>query len=503
MKAGSYTPTLLMPAAPEPLDGRIAPGIFPGILRRLYLEHRTGLLEINNGADRCSVCFINGRIAWGQASMTECQLGPVVVRHGLVSQEALDQVVDLVGGGKRLGELLLELGSMDRQTLDDALALQVRETLLAAFAWLQGSWRFEEHPADRFKGYDQELRIATGDLILDAVWSVSDPDLVRYALGNLDRPLSLTTDPMLRYQRLTLTPTDGLLLSHVDGLRTAREVLAMMPADAPETERCLLGLLCTGMIEPLLARQAAAPTRDEPLTREEVLREHASLASRDHFQILRLPTAVSEQDAAAAWVRLARRFHPDAQADPALAPLRPELEAILARMSVAASVLTDPGRRSAYESALMVARLGGGALGEAELALSPAAPAAVDFQSPDDVLLQAETELAEGRYWDALQAVEAIFESLSPKLRTRGLMLRARVYAKNPKWQKQAEEQLKEVLSAEPANADAYFLLGQIYRSVGVDARADAMFRRVLQLRPRHAGALAEQGRADRGASKA
>ena len=478
----------------EPLEGRIAQGIFPGVLRRLYLQHRTGLLQISDDKDRCSVCFIDGRIAWGQASMAECQLGAVLVRHGIVSQEVLDQVFDLVGGGKRLGDLLIELGSMDRATLDDALALQVRETLLAAFAWLEGAWRFEDHPADRFKGYDHELRISTGDLILDAVWSVGDPDLVRYALGNLDRSLGLTTDPMLRYQRLNLTPTDGLLLSHVDGLRTAREVLSLMPSDALETERCLLGLLCTGIIEPVSAQSAAATPPEQPLTREEVLREHASLASRDHFQMLRLPTAASEKDAAAAWVRLARRFHPDSQTDPALASLRAQREAILARMGVAASVLTDPARRSAYESALLVARLGGGSLGESELTQAPpAAPAAVDFQSAEDVLTQAETEYAEGRYWDALQALEVVFESLSPKQRSRALMLRARVYAKNPKWMKEAEEQLKQVLASEPANAEAYFLLGQVYKSLGVGVRAEAMFRRVLQLKPRHAGALAEQ----------
>ena len=37
--------------------------------------------------------------------------------------------------------------------------------------------------------------------------------------------------------------------------------------------------------------------------------------------------------------------------------------------------------------------------------------------------------------------------------------------------------------------------LGQIYKAAGVEARASAMFRRVLEFKPRHAGALAELGR--------
>jgi len=55
-------------------------------------------------------------------------------------------------------------------------------------------------------------------------------------------------------------------------------------------------------------------------------------------------------------------------------------------------------------------------------------------------------------------------------------------------------EALPQVLATSPANVDALFLLGQIYKAAGFEARASAMFRRVLELKPRHAGALEETG---------
>jgi tetratricopeptide (TPR) repeat protein len=475
-------------------EGQVTQGVFPGILRRLYLSRQTGMLHMAKGRETCSVCFIEGRIAWGQSSIEECRLGPVLVRHGLLSQEALEQVEDLVGGGKRLGDLLLELGSLDRETLDEALGLQVRETLLAVFAWQEGTWRFEPHAPEHFKGYDQRLPISTGDLILDAVWSVVDQDVIRYALGDLERPLALTTDPMLRYQRLTLTPTDGFLLSQVDGVRPAREALALMPVGADEAQRCLLGLLCTGMVELVEPRREPELT---PLTREEVLRIHGRLAKLDHFEVLGLESGASAQDAAAAAARLLERYRPDSQKDPELAALRAELLAIIDRVGEAAAVLSHPRRRDAYENALAVARLGP-APPEPALPEPPAAPPAteVDFQQAEHVLIQAEAELAEGRYWDALQAVEAVFAGLQGRQRVRALMLKGRVYAKNPKWLREAEEQFKQVLAAQPSNAEAYFLLGGVYKAAGVAVRAMAMFRRALEFKPRHAGALAELGHA-------
>jgi DnaJ domain/Tetratricopeptide repeat len=324
------------------------------------------------------------------------------------------------------------------------------------------------------------------------VWCVADPDVIRYALGDLNRPLALTTDPLLRFQKIALTRMDGLVVSQADGVRTAKEVLASVPEDLQEAERSLFGLLCTGLLE-MVDAPSASPAATLPLTREDVLQMHRGLAAKDHFEVLGIPHSATCEDARAAFVRLARRFHPDALADAELAGLRTQLDEIFARLAGADHVLSVPPRRAEYQKRLVLTEVQallhpeGEGTAEAPPPLDPMAQA----MTHEQMLVSAEQEFAEGRYWDALQVVESVVGELEGRMRRRGCLLRARALGQNPKWRKEAEDQFKEVLAADPGNVDALFHLGQLYESGGMTTRATAMFRKVLELRPRHAGALA------------
>ena len=76
----------------------------------------------------------------------------------------------------------------------------------------------------------------------------------------------------------------------------------------------------------------------------------------------------------------------------------------------------------------------------------------------------------------------------------RGRILLARAYAKNPNWLRRAEETLQDVVRQDPANVDAHFELGLVYKASGLAARAQAQFRRVVELRPDHREATIELG---------
>jgi tetratricopeptide (TPR) repeat protein len=69
----------------------------------------------------------------------------------------------------------------------------------------------------------------------------------------------------------------------------------------------------------------------------------------------------------------------------------------------------------------------------------------------------------------------------------------ARADIKAKRWQK-AIEKLSLIVEVQPANADAYNLIGYSFRNLGNTKRAMTAYTRALKLDPRHTGALEYQG---------
>ena len=213
--------------------------------------------------------------------------------------------------------------------------------------------------------------------------------------------------------------------------------------------------------------------------------------------MLGIPRASNETQVKEAYFRLARRFHPDAHHDPSLSDMRDKLEAVFIRLGEAYEVLRNPRTRSAYESDL-VSRMPRVPQGSATSSPSaePAAPPppdpAAEGRAADDAIRKADKLFSQDKYWDAIQLLEPVVGVKEAKLRSRGQILLARAYTKNPKWVKRGEELLQTLIQAGPRNVEAHFVLATIYRDSGLKSRAQAMFRKVLELKPDHEGALAE-----------
>jgi len=123
---------------------------------------------------------------------------------------------------------------------------------------------------------------------------------------------------------------------------------------------------------------------------------------------------------------------------------------------------------------------------ERELARPPAAgeggAAPEEPELPEDTIARAAECVVRERYWEALPLLERAIPRASGGVRQRGRVLLARIYARDPDWVGQAEELLLSVLQDEPGNTDVHFYLGLIYEHQGLVERAQAAFRRILEL---------------------
>jgi hypothetical protein len=498
-----------------------------------------------------------GTIINADTNVLDDHLGELLVRREVLASTDLERATRVVlAEKKRLGQVLREMGLLDKGGLEDAIALHVREILTKVFTWNEGSYEFDERPEGPI---DEELtlKLSTGELILEAVRAIQDPDVIRYALGDIGRPLALSNDPLLRFQKLTLSPSDGFVLSRVDGTTSAREIMQLIPLAPEETQKSLFGLLCTGIIEvkedhkrkepspswtapgtipafvpppptrepeplpppaptppPPAAPQASAPPAVPPAPpppppapplridpaaearRKEILDTHAGIKGKNHFEVLGIPRASSEAQVKEAYFRLAKRFHPDVHHDPSLGDLRDRLEAVFIRLGEAYEALRNPRSRAAYEERLgvSVTRSTGGSTSSAPAPRPPAIDPEAEVRAAEAQIRQAEKHFENEKYWDAIQALEPAVTVVTGKMRQRARVLLARAYLKNPKWVKRAEETLLAVVHDDDKNVDGHFLLGRIYKEQGLKTRSQSMFRRALELKPDHEEAAAEIG---------
>ncbi len=242
------------------IQGALWEGVLPGVLRSLYVGRRTGVLSFLRDDERCGVRFRLGNILSADTSVRENRLGETLVRQGRLTPVDLKRAMGFsLRDGKRLGAVLMDLGILDAPALEEAVALQAHQVLRHVFSWSEGSYEFLEEPPDRVLDGDVTLRLSTGELILQAARSVRDPDVIRYNLGDIDRILSLSADPLLRYQRISLSPVDGYVLSRVDRILSAREVIQITPLPPEDVQRSLFGLLSTGVLEYVAAPPKAKP----------------------------------------------------------------------------------------------------------------------------------------------------------------------------------------------------------------------------------------------------
>jgi hypothetical protein len=498
------------------MKGLLWQGVLPGVLRDLYVGRRTGKLDLRREGERRTVRFIGGHIVNADASAREDRMGEVLVRHGLIGAGDLRRAAGFVlRDGKRMGVVLTELGLLDQAGLESAVALHTHEVLVKVLAWNDGEYEFQADDGGPQEG-DVTLRVSTGELILEAVRSVQDPDVVRYNLGNLDRVLALSSDPLLRFQKIALSPSDGYVLSRVDGNLSAREVVQMIPLPTEEVHRSLFALLSTGVIEflpgppkprapesdvakgrPATAAQPAEgrapqaakkppapalPPTPEPPRQDPVRREiedlYQSLGTQTHFGVLGLSAEATEAQVKEAYFRLAKRFHPDVHHDPALSDLRREVEAIFVRLGEAYEVLRNPRIRASYQKELLSRQAVSG----------PLADEAMDVQ---ERLLRAARSLSEERYWEVIQLLEPVLAQAEVEAKQRCRVLLARAYAKSPNWVKQGEELLLTVVRESPGDVEAWFQLAVIYKNQGLAGRALGALQRAIDLDPSHPEALA------------
>ncbi len=311
------------------------------------------------------------------------------------------------------------------------------------------------------------------------------------ALGSQKRRLQLAARPPFEFARLSLSPAERAVIEAAKQGQRVSSLLGSGVAPRPLLVRGTYALLAAGIVEEYgnedtgsvevevdtgtfrlaMAASAAAPPPASVDPRSSILRLYEALPRATHYELLGVGPDSTPAQIEAAHRRVEaeqeqwRGLERDARVGSMVSTLR-------LRRREAHRILSDPGRRIAYDRALEQLR---GSRPE------PQAPGP-EPQDPARLTREAERLLGRG---DAEQAVVLLLEAVREdpgNLRQRRLL--ALALAEHPVLLTSAERHFLTVLERDPRDAELRFKLALYYKRAGHLKRALAQLQTVLSDAP-------------------
>ena len=218
-------------------------------------------------------------------------------------------------------------------------------------------------------------------------------------------------------------------------------------------------------------RSRGTPASSEAALREALLAVAPRMKERDLFARLGVPRGAGREEVKSAFLKLARQFHPDRFAAPALADLQDQVQDFFAAINEAYDVLSDDRRRAEY-----VGSQAAGGAGAQEAAR-------LDFQKGEACLRTRDLPRARGFFEAAARA--------DPRPEHQAALAQALVLDPSRRARDRARELLTNAMKDRTCDR-AFFVAGLLARDEKDDAGAERLFRAAVQANPKNADAIRE-----------
>lgn len=231
-----------------------------GALRILAADGRTGAVRFN-GAGGCTVYLCDGQLYFARGAETDEALAAALVRPGRLTADMWTRAVEEAGDMPRVGELLIEHGSIDPDLIASVVLSVIYDPLITLFREGDGQFDFEPdtmHWIGPYRGFNVEAiveevrrRARGADEMSDVVPSVSSWVSPRRSLPD-------------GAAQVTLLREDWELITSLSGPRTIVELAASMGRGQYSTVAVVHRLTLAGLLEVVAEPFPAVPPRPAP-----------------------------------------------------------------------------------------------------------------------------------------------------------------------------------------------------------------------------------------------
>ncbi len=219
------------------------------VFQLLDLSRKTGVLRVRSEIRQNAgmVFFDKGGVIGAEIRSNPHPLGGLLLRAGKVAEEDLTRARAMQQNGdpRRLGEILIDIGSISRRELDRQVRSQVEEVIFELLSWAEGYFSFEEGEVAESPA-EANIRITTEALVMEAARRIDEWSRIETKIPHLGLIPRLA--PPANDNRLDLIPFEWEVLAAIDGVQDIRGLAISLARSEFEVAKTLFGLSSAGII---------------------------------------------------------------------------------------------------------------------------------------------------------------------------------------------------------------------------------------------------------------
>jgi len=231
------------------LQGSIEKFTLPEIFQLIAAGRKSGTLGIQKDDSIVMIYFDKGEILYGYGPRQTYHLGQLLREKGKLSNAQLEQAVSIQAkseNSKRLGEILIERGFIDRIDLQAVVTRQVEQLLYSLMAWKTGSFKFYEnqYPTEE----EITVKISVENVILEGLRRLDEANMVKDALPDTEAVYVISAAQGQRDRAVSMQAEEWNMMALVDGHRSLNEVAKLSGMPEEDALKKLAHLKLAGLI---------------------------------------------------------------------------------------------------------------------------------------------------------------------------------------------------------------------------------------------------------------
>jgi len=215
------------------------------LLNFLHNGRRDGVLLARSGGTERAVALIEGNVAWACSASPAERLGEVACRMGLADRARVHDLLKTqreAAAVRRIGQLLVQSGSMTEEDLPRAMRHQVIEIFLGLLVAQSGAFLFLRG-CDRAR-LPNDFALDTEALLLDGLRRLDEMELFRGRVSGVHVRPRRSGKPALEE-----LPADAqIVLGMAEGALTLGQIAAASALGEFETTRVVYRLAVAGLV---------------------------------------------------------------------------------------------------------------------------------------------------------------------------------------------------------------------------------------------------------------